>query len=108
MRVLGHMFAFCDKKHPIREIEIPESEVTKPLTLRKILDAAFLYGQNDFQIRDCPSLSAGDVIEIPKGKYKGLYLTCCTGFDKLTPEQFKKLKSASPTGTFTDPIEGNL
>lgn len=105
MRVLGHMFAFCDGSQAPREIDIPDEECS---TLLSILIGSFKYGQNDFQPRRCPSMSAGDVVEITEGQHKGFYLTCMVGFDKLTPERYEKLRAARPTGSFTDPTEGSL
>jgi hypothetical protein len=42
-------------EHPLEDDEYPAA----------VLNGAFHFGQNDFQPRRCPSLSVGDVIEVP-------------------------------------------
>ncbi|MGB5812954.1 MAG: hypothetical protein WBG86_20645 [Polyangiales bacterium] len=74
MRVYAYMTAFTGRDGEpvtIRPIEIPSYALEVEHTLEDdeypatILNAAFKYGQNDFQPRRCPSLSVGDVIEVP-------------------------------------------
>lgn len=95
MKIKAHMLAFGGGK--IREIDIPDNELkerilagaTDPdMTGAQIqehardatLDAAFYYGQNDFQPRPFPSVSVGDVIELPDGS---LHRVEGCGFTKI-------------------------
>lgn len=73
MKIRAYMMAFTGRDgepHKVREIEIPGEALTEhPLEDEQypaaVLNAAFYYGQNDFQPRRCPSLSVGDVVEVP-------------------------------------------
>lgn len=70
MILKAHMLAYRDGA--IREIDIPEEEVPPHWDWDKghrlgLLGSAFTYGQNDFQPRPMPSLSVGDVVELPDG-----------------------------------------
>lgn len=81
MIVKVQMRAFC-KDGTYREVEIPEDG--KQVTLSQLLDLVYKYGQNDFQPKQCPSVSVGDVIEIGDG----LFVVCAAGFHRFTPEEF--------------------
>jgi len=49
----------------LREIEIPEEEIPKDWVHADLANLAYKYGQNDFQPRQLPSVSVGDVIVLP-------------------------------------------
>ena len=78
-----HLVAFTDN---IREVDIttPSPDETHQDTLSRI----FVYGQNDLQPQNMPSVSAGDVIE-----YKGYWLISPVGYKELSPEQFNEYKN---------------
>jgi len=69
------MLAF-GKLGEIREVEVPLNEDS---SVNQILEAAFQYGQNDFQPKNHPSVSVGDVVRIGKDRY----LCCSIGWEKL-------------------------
>ncbi len=75
------MLAF-GKPGEVREVEIPDEEFVGG-TLEK-LGKAFYYGQNDFQPKQHPSVSVGDVVQLDGGKY----LVCMVGFRKLTDGEY--------------------
>lgn len=51
----------------IREVSVPESEMWH--SDEQLLDLIFKYGQNDFQPRQLPSVSVGDVIRLLDKKF---------------------------------------
>lgn len=59
----------------VRSVDIPNSTSKKGL-----LDAVFYWGQNDFQPQQLPSVSVGDVIELPNGE---LHRITSIGFKQL-------------------------
>jgi len=84
MQVKVHMLAFGDGA--IRMVDIPFEDLPgDPRSgdhLDRLLDAAFYYGQNDFQPQPLPSVSVGDVIELDNGS---LHRVEGVGF-KLLPD----------------------
>jgi len=78
----------------IREIEIPSGEIvdllveshmqTKPVRTEGLLELAFQYGQNEFQSKQLPSLSVGDVIELPNSDR---YRVAGWGWNKLAADE---------------------
>jgi len=87
MIVNVHMLAFVNRKSDgtpqIREVTIP----TNDSDIHHTLEQVWLYGQNDFQPRNLPSVSMGDVVEL-RGK---LYLISAIGFKKITEQQYNEL-----------------
>ena len=83
MIVKAHMLAFANGK--VREIEVPDAEMVG--TAEEKLEKIFYYGQNDFQPRACPSLSAGDVVSLD-GAY---WLVKPVGWQRLSEQKFKAL-----------------
>jgi hypothetical protein len=81
MIVKVRMLAFGNGE--IREVEIPDDT-----TPENILNQVFHFGQNDFQPKNCPSVSVGDVIE-----YDGLQMVVSVGFMKITEQQYHDLLS---------------
>src|SRR5262249_14980762 len=78
-----YMLAFCDGD--VREVDIPDAELPAagaPGADHATLDLIFKYGQNDFQPRPLPSVSVGDVVELPDGR---LYVVKPFGFQLMTP-----------------------
>jgi hypothetical protein len=63
----------------IREVELPST--TKWDSDPELLNAIFMYGQNDFQPRPFPSVSVGDVIRLPNAKYR----VESFGFNRVDP-----------------------
>ena len=86
MKIPVHMTAYS-MKSDIREVEIPDEEITPKTTIEKALALAFHYGQNDFQPLKHPSVSVGDVVEL-KGKF---YMVLGVGWKELTESEFKGL-----------------
>ena len=81
MKVLVEMLAYVDKG-TFREVEIPDVEIPNQDAL---LDQVFYYGQNDFQPRQLPSVSVGDVIYLNDKKF----LIKGTGFKELSDEEYE-------------------
>lgn len=80
------MLAFADPG-TVREVEVPVEKVSEKI--HSLLDAIYYYGQNDFQPKNCPSLSVADVIEVDDDKY----LICSFGFRKLNEQEYQELLS---------------
>ena len=84
------MMAFCTEvgeKPVIREVNVDWSDLPDRSIAsdpEDILGMIYEYGQNDFQPKEMPSVSAGDVIEMEDN----LYLVAGLGFKKMSPEQF--------------------
>lgn len=87
MKLVVELLAFDDEES-FRPVEIPDREYEEE---EAILEEAFHYGQNDFQPREMPSVSSGDVIHYNNNKY----LIQDIGFKKLTEEKYEKYKSWS-------------
>lgn len=73
MIVRAYMTAYA--KGAVREIEIPDNEIDRPSSgpwteaqEERLLERAFYYGQNDFQPKPFPSLSVGDIVQLPDGE----------------------------------------
>lgn len=63
MKITAYLLAFgTDVPIPERIIEVPDDTPDDGL-----LEAAFYYGQNDFQPQPVRSLSCGDVVKLPDG-----------------------------------------
>jgi hypothetical protein len=88
-----HMFAFMIDRNTIREVAIPVyGELLEIIdrdkeALDEILDNVFKYGQNDFQAKDAPSVSVGDVIQL-KDRY---FMVMGIGFKEISKEEFDRL-----------------
>lgn len=67
------------KKGSIRQVEIPDEELVWDGTVESILQQVFLWGQNEVQPRELPSVSAGDIINC-QGKR---YLVKFVGFQEV-------------------------
>lgn len=61
VRMLAFEELLPDGAPVIREVDVPDAEITGSVLLD--LDAVYYYGQNDFQPRECCSVSVGDVAE---------------------------------------------
>jgi hypothetical protein len=67
----------------IRFVDLEDDSVDLE-NVSAVLEAVFMYGQNDFQPKQCQSVSCGDVIEFKATKY----LVCRFGFRSLTEQEF--------------------
>ena len=85
----ARMLAFEDNNEDgtvkIREIRVPTMEVTGKI--EQDLELVFQYGQNDFQPRQCCSLSVADVVEYGDE----LYVVAGCGFLKITQDEYDEL-----------------
>ena len=100
MIVKCHMSAL-GSKNDIREITIPDEEITPKTTIEELRVKAFHYGQNDFQPKDQPSMSAWDVLEL-KGKY---YICRGIGWKEISESEFKEAEAPLEPGTGEDKKE---
>lgn len=82
------MLAF-ESPMPFRQVSIPDDPALEDVDT--LLDEVFYWGQNDFQPQPCYSVSAGDVIHLPSGKW----LVQSIGFFKLSKEQYQQYKALS-------------
>jgi len=90
-----HMLAFYEENGIVRDVEIPEDQSNGIYDgkVDQILELVFKYGQNDFQPKDCYSVSVGDVAQVGFE-----YFICMPiGWKQLSRDEFKKLKA--PTST---------
>ena len=78
MKIKALLLAFGGGK--IREIDIPEDKLNAIEPKSAVLGLAFKYGQDDFQPKPFPSVSVGDVIELPDGS---LHRVDPIGFTKV-------------------------
>jgi hypothetical protein len=79
MKIVAYLLAFgTEVPVPTREIDVPDDEIMGGVD--SFLDAAYKYGQNDFQPRPIRSVSVGDVIQLPGG---GLHRVLGSGFEAL-------------------------
>jgi hypothetical protein len=70
----------------IRTVDIPDhrfDHISKA-DHESLLNEIYLYGQNDSQPRQHPSVSMGDIIEIKEGDDTTFYLVKAVGFHRLT------------------------
>ena len=98
------MWAFTESKDDLkkRTVEIPSHDIrefNKGNTFHK-LGMIYYYGQNDFQPRECPSVSMGDVIELDNE----LWLVKASGFRKLMLDEFQKYISLSQRDRHFHPL----
>jgi hypothetical protein len=91
MKIQVELLAF-DFERKFREVTIPDGQVTEPV--KALLDQVFYWGQNDFQPQPCYSVSVGDVIHLPSGKW----LVQSVGFLELSEEKYQDYKTRSPQG----------
>ncbi len=75
------MFAFMDGE--IREVEVPEAEVDVCKSTEELLERIFYYGQNDFQPRQMPSVSVGDVAQVGGRNF----ICASTGWKEMTKDE---------------------
>jgi hypothetical protein len=58
----------------LREVWVPAGVYSedggKTIPVRTLLDLIFQYGQNEFSMRDCPSVSVGDLILLKDDVYE--------------------------------------
>lgn len=103
-----HMFAFADEgdRSKVRMVEIPidpgkQDPVSSQDELSSLLELVFKYGQNDFQPKQFPSVSVGDVAEI-NGRY---FMVIGTGWKKLTKEEFDGLRPPTSIMAYMEEIK---
>lgn len=63
MQIIAHLTSGID-----RAIDVPDDELTGDLD--HDLEQIFYWGQNEFQPRNCPSLSVGDVVKYLDKRWK--------------------------------------
>ena len=73
-----------------RKVDVPNKEITKN-NLTNSLNEIYYFGQNDFQPKNSPSVSVGDVILYNDEKH----IVKNFGFEKITEEFFNILKKVS-------------
>ena len=86
------------KGKSFRTVEVPEEAIKEaeeekgePLDICDKLELIFRYGQNEFQPRNYPSVTSGDIIMLFDGTKK-LWIVESFGFKELSDEKFKKLR----------------
>ena len=80
------MLAFATRDgEPVQYREVNLPDIFDNVVGEGILKHIFYYGQNDFQPKEMPSLSAGDVIEVGEERY----LIENAGFKLLTADELK-------------------
>jgi hypothetical protein len=77
------MLAFCDPGE-VREVDVPNEELANA-SLDEHLERIFYWGQNDFQPKQCPSVSCGDVIELNDEHW----LVRPVGFHRLSNAEYQ-------------------
>ena len=77
-------YQFWDKAF-VREIEIEDTT-----SINDALNNAFHFGQNDFQPRETPSVSVGDILELPE-KFGDNRLHVVMGCDFKPMEEIKRM-----------------
>ena len=80
MKIIAEKWSF-NGKGQIREIDIPADELTG--SVDHDLELAFKYGQNMFQSRPMPSLSVGDIVNMPVGDTFEQWLVLGMGWHKF-------------------------
>lgn len=76
-----------------RPVEVPDAEVMEHgKSVEGLLERIFYHGQNEFQPRQCCSVSMGDVAEIANGDTLRFYLCKAMGWKEITPEQLAEYK----------------
>lgn len=92
-----HMLAFAAKgdKTQVRLVEIP-IDTNQDLSsyegeeLWSVLGMAFEYGQNEFQPRQMPSVSVGDVVELGGRRF---FMVMPMGFKEISKKAYRSLKA---------------
>ena len=87
MRISVHMAAF-GRRGEIRPVDVPDDEILAtddPIAGTNILELVYHYGQNEVQDKPHPSVSAGDVVELPDGR---LVMCALAGWRAINREQF--------------------
>ena len=83
-----YMLAFNDDKEMIRAVEIPDEEYKEANGItNQILELVFKYGQNDFQPKQMPSVSVGDVVKF----FNQYFMVKEAGYEELSKEEFDNL-----------------
>lgn len=70
-----------------RLVEVPNEEVVSDTM--ELLERIYYWGQNDFQPRQCCSVSMGDVAEVD-GKF---YICVSFGWKELSKDEFAEYKA---------------
>lgn len=78
MKVTVYLTRWADGAE--RTVEIPDGDHS----LAEILEMTFHFGQNDFQPRQQPSVSVGDVIAAPDGSH---HRVMPVGFERLDDDE---------------------
>lgn len=78
-----------DQHERIRTVEIHVEDMKSMQTTEDVLSLIYKLGQNDYQSKPMPSISAGDVIHYSNK----LYLVCRVGFDEIDEKFMKEYKS---------------
>lgn len=83
------MLAFCPDPDTYRLVAIP-SEVQEGVEpgSPQFLELVYYYGQNEFQPREMPSVSMGDVVHY-QDRY---FLVAVCGFKELTPAELREYR----------------
>lgn len=88
-----HMLAFMDDRKMVRNVEIDISTSDdlgsyEGKELESVLELVFKWGQNDFQPRQCPSVSVGDVAQLGH-RY---FMVMPVGWGEISKDEFDSLK----------------
>lgn len=87
MKIRVEMLAFGEDGE-FREVEVPYDYINRGTDTQKMLALVYHYGQNDFQVRNHPSVSVGDVIH-----YAGEYWRIdAMGFSQLWETQLEEYR----------------
>lgn len=104
---------------PIRIVTVPAIQAPR---IENALNAAFHFGQNEIQPQERPSVSCGDVIEIPTDEGPRFYRVRSVGFEELVGAEradeirgcaaadlgsFGKLLDEPEEGPAIDPMTGD-
>lgn len=90
-----HMVAFhnpCDDDVQVRVVKVPEEELNDSQAPEVKLERVFHWGQNDFQPQACPSVSVGDIIELPSEQGETYWRVAGCGFEKITKDEKVKAR----------------
>ena len=94
LRYEVEMLAFGEPGE-IRIVDIPAHRMPPNASILDILALIFEYGQNDFQPKNRPSVSVGDVIRYSNG---GRYYVAGVGFAEVDPYN-NELRALKMDGT---------
>lgn len=81
MNVKVYMIANCEPG-TIRTVSVPDDQAHQG-GAESLLELVFQYGQNDFQPQKMPSVSVGDVIELPRKRHSIYYKVDRVGFSQV-------------------------